>query len=329
MTPSDYFATLKKSFFTSSQPLKKRVDTGGEPLDLYFQNQRSYSLFPDSFLPSCQAKESALSVYIFDGIQENVRPVWSDDSYGKKGEISGYNEGSYRLVYDIGARALSMIDLEAMEAIFWVHDVASIPYWERGAPLRNLLHWYLPTKGKYLIHAASVGDRSGSVLIIGKGGTGKSTTALSCLNSPLSYLSDDYCVVKSDPIAESFSAFTTAKIDPKGAHKLQLKIENCSDEKVIFKVEAQKMVTRSPLKAIFFPFITDQKKPTLTNGSKAAALAELTASTLFQLPGNNPTLFPALKQIFSRLPCLQLNLSPDYGANATLIQQYLGGSYVC
>ena len=54
-------------------------------------------------------------------------------------------------------------------------------------------------KGYQLVHAAAVGSEAGAVLISGKGGLGKSTTALSCLGKGLTYVGDSHVVVQLDP----------------------------------------------------------------------------------------------------------------------------------
>ena len=49
-----------------------------------------------------------------------------------------------------------------------------------------------------VVHAASVGTKDGAVLIVGKGGSGKSTSALACLNAGMYYLGDDYTLISND-----------------------------------------------------------------------------------------------------------------------------------
>ena len=44
--------------------------------------------------------------------------------------------------------------------------------------MRALFHWIMEDRGRALVHAAAVGRSDGGLLIVGRGGSGKSTTAL-------------------------------------------------------------------------------------------------------------------------------------------------------
>ena len=89
-----------------------------------------------------------------------------------------------------------LLDLARRIGLFWVRDQAELPYWTASAPFRTLLHWWMEANGCQLLHAAAVGHQDGALLITGKGGVGKSTTALTCLEAGMQLISDDYLVVK-------------------------------------------------------------------------------------------------------------------------------------
>jgi hypothetical protein len=55
---------------------------------------------------------------------------------------------------------------------------------QSSLPLLTILDWWLAERALHCIHAAAVGLDSGGVLLAGRGGSGKSTTALACLQSP-------------------------------------------------------------------------------------------------------------------------------------------------
>jgi hypothetical protein len=48
--------------------------------------------------------------------------------------------------------------------------------------------------------------------VAGKGGSGKSTTALACLDSPLVYASDHYCSLTNEPAPYVYSLYDSAII---------------------------------------------------------------------------------------------------------------------
>src|SRR5205823_136180 len=59
-------------------------------------------------------------------------------------------------------------------------------------PLRHILHLWLASRGVQFVHAGAVGRPSGGCLIVGKSGSGKSTSTLATLGSELLYAGDDY-----------------------------------------------------------------------------------------------------------------------------------------
>ena len=57
------------------------------------------------------------------------------------------------------------------------------------------------------------------MLLAGKGGSGKSTTALVCLHSSLVYAGDDYCLLATDDGPYVFSLYSTGKLNPDDVYR--------------------------------------------------------------------------------------------------------------
>src|SRR4051794_11829077 len=137
---------------------------------------------------------------------------WQEQDFLARGVIQGYNTDRIYTAFQHGSAAVSVLDKERNLGIFWVPD-PRVPYWENGSPLRTILHWWLLSRGLQLVHAAAVGTSTGGVLIGGKGGTGKSTTALACLESDLSYVGDDYTLLGLDSGPVVHSLYNSAKLN--------------------------------------------------------------------------------------------------------------------
>jgi hypothetical protein len=71
----------------------------------------------------------------------------------------------------------------------------------------------MENNGCQVLRAGAVGTHERAELLTGKGGIGKSTTALSCLRSGLSYLADDYLIVRLEPEPIVYSLYCTAKLN--------------------------------------------------------------------------------------------------------------------
>ncbi|MEM6450517.1 MAG: serine kinase [Cyanobacteria bacterium P01_D01_bin.105] len=229
------------------------------------------------------------------------------------------NRFSARL--NIGANVFSMLDQQQNLAMYWIEDVADLPYWEKGSPLQSILNWWLSARARQYVHAAAVGLETGGVLIAAKGGSGKSTSALACLNSPLKYASDDYCLISTDPTPYVYSLYSSAKL--KGATDfarfpelaaLCSNSEQLKDEKALFflhKHYPEKIVSGFPLRAILVPRITGEPNTHLKRITAIHALSALAPSTLLQLSGTGKQAFANMSQLVKQLPCYSLELGTD------------------
>ena len=89
-----------------------------------------------------------------------------------------------------------------------------MPAWEPSAPFRNLFHWALGDSGLAFAHAAAVGTAAGGILLAGRGGAGKSTTAMACVHAGWRYVADDYCVLDVSGHPSTHTLYGSAKISP-------------------------------------------------------------------------------------------------------------------
>lgn len=268
-----------------------------------------------------------------DGLQPPV-PAPADPA-APRGTRMVWNDGQLRGCYQPGQDTLSVLEPGAARAWFWAADGSSMPYWEYAAPLRLLLSWWLPSRGSALVHGAAVGRPDGGALIVGRGGSGKSTTSLLSLLGGLSFASDDYVVVERDwrghgPFVHS--AFGSGKLDNSQCERfpaLWPAIVNPSrlpEEKAVFMVNrfAPALMARSfPLRLVLVPRITGQRDTEVLAGSPMAALAALAPSTIFQLPGDPAVELKAMATLVQAVPVRVLALGTDFTQIPTAIDRAL------
>lgn len=125
---------------------------------------------------------------------ESLRARWGT-LCGPRGEVIDLHTEETSAIFDPGTCVLSVIDRKRGCAWFVKADDRPFPFWEIGSPFRFLLHDHFAHRGLQFVHGAAVGDASAALLIVGMGGSGKSSTALACAVAGMSYLGDDYCVV--------------------------------------------------------------------------------------------------------------------------------------
>jgi hypothetical protein len=276
-----------------------------------------------------------LTVYLANSDEiSHPRPVfpWQKYSYQKRGEVRGYVTDRIYTAKQWESDALVMLDQARNIALYWVEDSDRIPYWEIGAPLQSIFNVWLSQRQIQLVHGATVGQMDGGVLLVGKGGSGKSTTALSCLDSDLMYASDDYCLITPEPHPTAFCLYSTGKKNADDLERLPFLKSRISNpdrldrEKAVYFIQEQfpeKILRSCPLKATLIPRVTGLRETTLEQTSPETGLASLVPSTIMQLGGAGKLACDLMTQTLSQLPCYYLNVGTDIPQIAQRIQRFL------
>ena len=255
-----------------------------------------------------------------------LKMTWLEDR-GIRGEILDYNSGRIRAaLHGHDNTILSLIDLQEKTAVYWVQTGSDIPWYETGAPLRILLYWWFSSRGQQMVHGGAIGTGRGGLLLGGKGGSGKSTTALACLDSTLLYAGDDYSLVelKSQPFVHSL--YNTAKVKAEADLNrfpwMSSRICNIerigpdAEKPMVFLHEHQpdKIISGFPLKAVVLPrFVPGTKKCEVSSLAPASAFRAIAHSTITQLAGAGSEALQAMFQIVHRVPCYLVKLGEDLG----------------
>lgn len=260
----------------------------------------------------------------------NASSAFGEEFHSDEGRIH-FNDGRFRMYFYMDDMIL-MLDSHKGKAIFWVEDAQKLPYHESGAPLRSLLDWWFSNNYRQFVHAAALGTDKGGVLLIGKGGSGKSTTTLACLDSPLQIAGDDYCLLTSTPSPYVKSLYSTAKMDPLDINRLphlRTDISNADrldSEKALFflyKRHPKKIIKGFPLRALLIPRITGGTQTSIKPASSIASLMALAPSTIFQLVNEGSTSFGFMSRLVREVPSFYLDLGTDLAQIPATIMELL------
>lgn len=253
-----------------------------------------------------------------------LRVTWSDVDI--RGELRAYQSQRLRAML-WWPDMLEVMDLERKLGVFWIPDARAVPYYESGAPLRGMLHWWLSNAQRQLVHGGAVGTAEGGVLLGGVGGSGKSTTSLACLDSPLLYAGDDYTLVTNSPAPFVHSLYNTAKV--KTLEDLQARFPHLeswvtnadgvrdNQEKPLMFVHEhrrEKLINGFPLKALVFPRYVGNTKCQLEPLAPGSAFKALAPSTITQTPGAGAETMRALSALVRQVPSYLLGVSSDVRA---------------
>jgi hypothetical protein len=280
----------------------------------------------------------ALTINILDGASTGIamaRPPWRAADPGGRGEIFGFNDRRIRGACQTGDDYCSLLDVSQDRATYWLSDYRDIPYWECGAPLRVILHWWMGERGFHFVHAAVVGTRTAGVLLGGRGGSGKSTTALAALDGGLTYISDDYCLLSANPAPLAHSLYSSAKLNADNVERfprLAATVSNAdrldSEKAVLYLHErfADRIATALPIRAVLLPRVTGQPDTRLRPATAAEGLKAIGPSTIFQLPGAGLREFQVLARLVREVPVLTLEVGTDLSQIPTVIADLLARS---
>ncbi len=264
-----------------------------------------------------------LIVLLWDSASSGVPPVrspWQLDAYTPRGDLRGDAGGRLRAGFSLGTCTLSMLDLERGLGLYWIHDARELPPWEVAAPLRTILGWWAADQGAQLAHGAAVGIGEDAVLLVGRGGSGKSTTALACLDRGLRYAGDDYVLLRPDGAAPPtvHSLYRTGKLRPQDlAERLpNLRLRHFTapdyDKAVLLLGDDHRDLLADGLtvRAIVIPNVCPSGTA-LRPASAIEVLKALAPTTLFQLPGAGKEALQMMSAIAQNVPGYRLEVGPD------------------
>ncbi|HEX2833811.1 MAG TPA: hypothetical protein VHW00_12435 [Thermoanaerobaculia bacterium] len=243
---------------------------------------------------------------------------WRAEDVGVRGEVQ--LDDALRVSLFAPSGALSVFDASRNLGIFTVGDAIGLPSYERAAPFRTLLHWLLESRNCRLAHAAAVATDRGGALLAGRGGSGKSTTALLCATAGLRYAGDDYVGITAAP-ATAHALYSSAKIDATSAALLPgvaLHIDPRENEKGVALLT--EVADSFPIRALVLPRVTGGTSR-LRRASGAEALRALAPTTVFQLPGNDGATFAWMATLARTIPAFALDLGDDREQIPALVQR--------
>jgi len=210
-----------------------------------------------------------------------------------------------------------MIDTERELALFHVASPQHLPVYERAAPARIILHWCIESSSVQLVHAGAVGTSEGGIVLAGKGGAGKSTTALTCLERGMRYVGDDYIAIDTTHVPFAWSLYSTAKLNVDSVRRLPrlaASISNpnrpATDKALVFLADRYRdqMVDGFPIKAIVLPQVTDRPETEVVRVSSAASLVALAPGSIFYLPDAGAQAFHTISTLVKNVPSYALRI---------------------
>lgn len=280
----------------------------------------------------CVESPPSLTIDVWDSSHGSLAPRLAHISgdpkaVGSNGEAGAhapgasyhYDDGNLQVLYQPAPNIVSALASDKTQGWFWIGDASRLPYWDRAAPFRHILSWWLSAHNTLFVHGAAVGTPTGGVLLVGRGGSGKSTTSLNALvESRLLFAGDDYVAVTVEPQPQVKSLYCSGKVDADNLARvphLEALVSNRgaldSEKAVVYLDDYRAQLTSGfPLAAIVIPKLSSSG-PQLIPTSSAAALTALAPSTILQRRPPHPLELAKLRQVTQSVPAFVLELGPS------------------
>ena len=298
-------------------------------------------------IPEATASAAGLTISAWNGATPSAPPMLADLlrrlrtdwrlECGPRGEVLELHASGISAIYNAGPNVLTVVDFDQNRGWLLKLDDDTFPYWEVGSPFRFLLHEWFAARGLQYVHGAAVGTEKGGVLLVGKGGSGKSTTALLCASAGMQYAGDDYCLI--DPArAWAHSLYNTGKLkgsedyarlpELKGLSTNPDSFERGGDGKGVYfldEIWPDRVVAGMPLRAIVVPRITGQTATRIEPCSAFDALVAMLPSTVAQLPAATNEDCDRMVALAEKLPAYLLHLGTDTRGISAALTTLLNG----
>ncbi len=338
-TPLSAFNTLYDIFLKCSSlqghPIYRYYNVGGHDVRLQFSGTNLLPFVSPAInhLTKENCLTPSLTICLWDSTDGGAKtpsPPWESDIYLSNGEVLGYNDERIQTVYRTNYGILEMLDHSRNIALYWVRDVNKIPAYELGSPMRTILNWWMNRYDNHIAHGACVGSAKGGVVIAGRGGAGKSTTAMSCLSAGWYYLGDDSILLSTKSRPTAYSLYSSAKLESlqmgKMQHMLADNLKRITGKKEILFLNdhyGPQIKDAMPICAILLPTISHQSQTRLEKASPGESLRALVPYALRQSSAHKKNAFKTMANFIRQVPAFRLILGTDLQGIPEVIEEVI------
>jgi len=262
-------------------------------------------------------------------------PPWGTETFHSRRFEQALAGTSFRAEFDHALRFWQIFDIRRNVGVQWMQSDRAYPPWEPGSPLRVFLHWFYSARGMRLTHAGTLGRKGRGVLLVGRGGSGKSGTVVDGVLGGMQTVGDDYVLLdRGDGFPRAYPVFRTFKQDAGGLRRLGLheaitagREQNWQGKYEFFSedLDGATMTPSLEIRALLVPHVADQRHSELTAVSQAKAMLALAPSGLFQMPGERDSGVARFAELVRSLPCFGIALGSERAGVSRVIGDFLDG----
>jgi hypothetical protein len=334
-----FFLAFQEGFLRAAESggvQQRRLTVAGHPVTISFAGNALLKLArPLAHLEDAHSDiPGKLNILAWEGPVgwSPPKPVWKQGQQGYQGEIVGLGSGRFAVNYHDTSGLFHMIDHHTRSVLYWIPCAGDLPFWEIASPFRIIFHWWARSLGGNVAHAAAVGKDGRGVLLVGKGGSGKSTAALACLYHGMEFVGDDYVLLLRDPVPRAHSLYSSAKMH---AHFLReafpdwqemVAMEIGPENKAVFFLHDKlpESLQRSlEIHAIVAPQVGHAPDAQLSLRPASEGLLALAPSTIFQLPGARREAMTFFSNFIRGIPVYAMRTGEDLASGPRALLELL------
>ncbi len=307
-----------------------------------FAGGRMAEIIPPAFghLQCAAADRADLTILLWDTASTGVEPPplpWRADLLDRIGKVGGWCDARLTTVHEPETGQLWVFDRQSMTAVVWMNDVDAVPLWDRIHPLRRLLHVWGRGFGADLVHAGAVGIDGVGVLVVGPGGTGKSTTVLAAMQAGMLSAGDDYVLVDGGSSPTAHALYGTMRLHQTHldrfpglmAHRDHVFQEPWSGRAKITSYMSRhrpdRLTGELRLVGVVVPQVVEDARAELAPETAGRALLALAPSSILQVDPTDGGMLARLTWLCRGLPCWRLPLGPDLTQVAGMLTRLVSG----
>jgi hypothetical protein len=303
--------------------LGARIRVVGERLSV--QMSRAFSHLTGPALPS-PSTTSPLTIDLWDEFETGVPAppppdVGPASSWGAGGGVLRSVDDGRVVGHRLGHTSL-WFEREAQRLVGSVTSADDLSLSERGKPLHYLLSLWHNDRGTFVIHGGLVSRDGRGVLLAGAGGSGKSSSALACVDGGFEYLGDDCVALEARPDGTfaGHSLYSGAWIDPGHLEWFPTLAEQAlppgrGEEKALVLLSharPERLARTTQICAIALPRVTGTATASVRPASQRDALLALAPSSLVLFaPSPGAVGMRRLGQLVRSLPAYWLDVGTD------------------
>lgn len=205
--------------------------------------------------------------------------------------------------------------------------------YDLSKPFNRLLALWFRDMNVEVIHSSMISKNRKGVLFFGEGGSGKTTSALSCLNDGFNYLGDDH--IGLTEIGDTFvghSLFASALIYKNHfkqfpqLQKFELQENMQNDEKSIIYFSNRylnKIGNYAEIAVLLLPKVVDSKHTDFRKAGKVETLLAVAPSSLRLQISPNKKGFETIYQLVDRTPSYRIYIGKDLDEIPTCVNEII------